>query len=334
MSTAFQIHQDGNNLVCKNQDVIYDGVYLFTNLRGVRKSALIMPPALPLSWTSIYGSLTVSQVGKENPNGGINEAGLVVEQTTLWQTDYPAPDDRPAVGELQWMQYMLDTCSTIQEAVEAAAVIRIDQSTSKLHYLLADRTGDCAVIEYIQGSMVVHREGLLQPIIANSPYARAMADIEAGHTDWTGQEDYERNSMQRLLTTTKGLGQGLAGSDAVEYAFRLLSQARREDTVFSLVYDLDRMELYAKTSRKQARIKICIADFDFSGASPSLAADLQLLLPLSPQEVKEQFSEYSTEFNLRAVQSFFRDPMLTSVFQWQISDEMIHFLAHYPESCT
>lgn len=44
MSTAFQINQNGEYLVCKNQDVIYDGVYLFTNQRGVRKTALMMPP--------------------------------------------------------------------------------------------------------------------------------------------------------------------------------------------------------------------------------------------------------------------------------------------------
>ena len=31
MSTAFQINQNGEYLVCKNQDVIYNGVYLFTN---------------------------------------------------------------------------------------------------------------------------------------------------------------------------------------------------------------------------------------------------------------------------------------------------------------
>jgi len=35
MSTAFHILQNGINFVCKNQDVIYDGVYLFTNQRGI-----------------------------------------------------------------------------------------------------------------------------------------------------------------------------------------------------------------------------------------------------------------------------------------------------------
>lgn len=65
MSTAFHVQHQKLNAVCKNQDVIYDGVYLFTNQRGLRKKALMQPPAQPASWTSLYGSLTISQLGKE-----------------------------------------------------------------------------------------------------------------------------------------------------------------------------------------------------------------------------------------------------------------------------
>lgn len=36
----------------------------------------------------------------------MNEAGLVVEQTTLWSTLYPGADERPAVNELQWIRYL------------------------------------------------------------------------------------------------------------------------------------------------------------------------------------------------------------------------------------
>jgi len=329
MSTAFQINQNSEYLVCKNQDVIYDGVYLFTNQRGVRKTALMMPPTQPASWISAYGSLTVSQVGKENPNGGINEKGLVVEQTTLWQTEYPASNVRPAVNELQWIQYLLDTCSTVQEVLEVAPSIRIDQSTSKLHYLIADRSGDSAVIEFLNEKMTIHRGKLQLPVIVNSPYKEALKEIEDGKTNWSDCGEYQENSMQRLLTVSRRMQEISNHVDIIDFAFEVLTSARREDTVFSLVYDINRMEVHACTNRNPERKTIKMVDFDFSNGSPSQSVDLQ---ELRAKNVTEQFETYNTEFNHNTVNSFFRNPTLTAIFKWEISDEMIQFLARYPDS--
>ncbi|MGE7921142.1 linear amide C-N hydrolase [Viridibacillus sp. NPDC093762] len=329
MSTAFQIKQNGDYFVCKNQDVIYDGVYLFTNQRGVRKTALMMPPTHPASWVSAFGSLTVSQIGKENPNGGINEKGLVVEQTTLWQTEYPASDVRPAINELQWIQYLLDTCSTVQEVLEAAPSIRIDQSTSKLHYLIADRSGNRAIIEFLNGKMTLYKGDLVIPIMVNSPYEEALKEIESGKTNWSDCDEYQKNSMQRLLTVSKRMQENSNHVDVIDFAFEVLNSAKREDTVFSLVYDINRMEVHAYTNRNTERKTIKMVDFDFANGSLSQSVDLQRL---RAKNVTEQFETYNTEFNHNAVNSFFRNPTLTAIFKWEISDEMIQFLARYPDS--
>ncbi|MGF7047914.1 choloylglycine hydrolase [Paenibacillus sp. DS2015] len=329
MSTALHIRQPEVNIVCKNQDVVYDGVYLFTNQRGIAKTALMMPPAKPATWISTYGSLTISQIGKENPNGGINEAGLVVEQTTLWQTEYPAPDERSVLSELAWIQFLLDTCSTVQEALEATSKIRIDQSTSKLHYLVADRSGDRAIVEFLKGEMIVHRDNVPVPIIANTAYADAVQELETGHRDGSHRDEYERNSMERFLVVAETLQARLDEGEApnVDFAFEVLASAQRKDTVFSLVYNIDLMEIYAVTVRNQERVTIHIADFDFTKETPAQAVDLQ---SLHAGHVRDQFETYSAAFNHNAVMSFFRDPVLTSIFKWEISEEMIHYLAHYP----
>ncbi|NGP62154.1 linear amide C-N hydrolase [Paenibacillus thiaminolyticus] len=329
MSTVFQLHQDGKIVVCKNQDVIYDGVFLFTNHRGIRKTALMLPPALPATWVSRYGSLTVSQNGKESPNGGMNEQGLVVEQTTLWTTEHPPADDKHTVNELQWIQYMLDTCATVMEVLQAAATLRIDQSTSKLHYLIADRSGDCTIIEFLNGNMQIYEDHLSAPIMANSPYAQARDEIMSGITDWTGRDEYEQNSMKRVLAVWERTKKKTLHSEMVDFGFETLEKAKREDTVFSIVYDLANMEIHANTNRNRERRKIRIAEFDFSKESPSLAADLQ---KLQGPNAREQFVAYTTQFNHNVVHSFFRDENMTSIFHWDISDEVIRFLAQYPES--
>ncbi len=70
MSTAFQYRTNDTYFIGKNQDVIYNKAFLFSNQRGITKSALVLPPEVAASWVSLYGSITVSQVGKEFPNGG------------------------------------------------------------------------------------------------------------------------------------------------------------------------------------------------------------------------------------------------------------------------
>jgi choloylglycine hydrolase len=289
----------------------------------------MMPPAQPVSWTAQYGSFTISQIGKEYPNGGINEAGLVVEQTTLWQTQYPALDERPALGELQFIQYLLDTCCTVQEALAAATVVRIDQSISSLHYLLADRNGDQVILEFLDGRLIVHNGKLSIPIIANTIYEEAILEILRESNSWEDRSGSERNSIDRFRIVYEALNALEKQTPDMDFAFMALAAARREDTVYSLVYDLNQLELEVITQRNQERIQIRLEAFDFSVEAPAQTADLQ---KLQANHVRDQFVNYSADFNLLAVQSFFRDPILTSVFQWEISDEMIQFVANYPDS--
>ncbi len=133
MCTLFQLVDQDNFVIGKNYDVPTGTGLLFTNHRHLQKTALILPPDTPVQWISQFGSITFSQVGKEFPVGGMNEMGLVVEQSTLWGTVYPDPDDRPAIRELQWIQFMLDTCDSVQAVLQAAQTIRIAQADAPLH---------------------------------------------------------------------------------------------------------------------------------------------------------------------------------------------------------
>ena len=51
------------------------------NRRGLKKTAFSTNSGL--QWVSRFGSLTFNQFGFEFPNGGINEAGLVIEHMMM-----------------------------------------------------------------------------------------------------------------------------------------------------------------------------------------------------------------------------------------------------------
>ena len=106
--TTFSLHQNGQIVFGKNYDWHLGRGLVIVNKRGVSKTA--MPglqddPGEYAKWTSKYGSLTFNQYGREMPMGGMNEAGLVVELMSLSETQYPQPDARHAIKDLQWIQY-------------------------------------------------------------------------------------------------------------------------------------------------------------------------------------------------------------------------------------
>lgn len=108
-------------------------------------------------WVSRYGSVTFVQFGCELPNSGMNEAGLSIHLMEQRDGDYgEMRKESKKLNELQWIQYHLDLCATVQEVAQSAKVIQIEKAINSLHYIVADASGNIAIIEYVKGETVVH----------------------------------------------------------------------------------------------------------------------------------------------------------------------------------
>jgi choloylglycine hydrolase len=103
----------------------------------------------------------------------MNEAGLVVESMMLGDTYYPRSDSRYAIFSLQWIQYQLDNFSSIEEILASDSQIRIrGLGFAGLHFLVCDRRGKIATIEFIQGKLVSHtNETMPVKVLSNNTYA-------------------------------------------------------------------------------------------------------------------------------------------------------------------
>src|SRR5690606_21053604 len=110
------------------------------------------------TWTSTYGSITFNQNGKDMPYGGMNERGLVIEMLWMEYTRYNINDDKQYVNELEWIQYQLDMYASISEVIEHLDDLKVYPIKGKIHYILADATGESIIIEYLNGKPVVFRK--------------------------------------------------------------------------------------------------------------------------------------------------------------------------------
>lgn len=139
-----------------------------------------------VTWTSRYGSLAVSGYDIATADG-MNEAGLVVN--LLWEVEAAYPEDdgvTPRISLSVFPQYLLDRYATVAEAV---ANLRSDPvlvqggevpigppgRAATVHVSMSDATGDSAIIEFVNGEMVIWHDRSYQVMTNEPPFDQQLA---------------------------------------------------------------------------------------------------------------------------------------------------------------
>lgn len=327
MCTTICLIKDDHAIVANNQDIFFDHFMIFTNKRNISKQALIMPPDNPLRWVSNFGSVTFSQCSKEIPSGGINEKGLVVTQLTLPETIYPSKGDKFAIQEMQCIQYLLDTCSTVDEAIKHIKKIKISQSTWPIHFMICDCLSNTAVIEFVGEKIIVLKnEDLEIKALSNASYKDSLKYMK--EKDLTGCDDYKVNALNRFKIAADCISQCRGENFCIDYGFESLRKVSRDDTNWSAVYDTKEKKMFFRTP-KAPRIK-CVdlnkLTFDRKSSANALNASIN-----KPGDVTSEFQNYNSELNRELVYSFFRNESLIEIMNIKMPDEMLEFLSLYPE---
>lgn len=322
--TTFCVESGGTLVFGKNYDWSADAGLFVINKRGVLKESEPASADEPtLCWTSLYGSLTFNQFGREYPSGGMNEAGLVIELLWLDETRYPSVDERPAVGLLTWIQYQLDTKGSVDELIAGESEVRIsDRSVGRCHFLVADTSGAVATVEFLNGEMVVHTgDDLAAPVLANDRYDRS-ARYLSQHRGFGGNRRPANTaaSLDRFVRGADSWRSDVAIEDPVEHAFETLdavSQGSR--TKWTIVYDMSSGVVHYRTYRSRERKHFALADADFDCDTPVRVIDLNA--PVAG-DLNEHLVAYDPEENHRIVAdacrnvSFLKDLTPEVVREW------------------
>lgn len=127
----------------------------------------------PACWSSTYGSVVVTMYGIGSADG-MNQKGLAIHLLYLNATNFGRRDsNKQGVHAGLWGQYLLDNAATVAEALELMrqiqpVMVSVHGFQSTLHLAVEDATGDSAVLEYVDGSLVVHH-GRRYRIMTNDP---------------------------------------------------------------------------------------------------------------------------------------------------------------------
>lgn len=305
----------------RNYDWVTDAGMVCTNLRGFSKTSMKAAEGRTISWVSQYGSITFNQYGKEFPTGGMNEKGLVVELMWLDETKYPKPDDRPAVDVLQWVQYQLDNCATVDDVIATDKNIRIASvGNTPLHYLVADATGNAATIEFLDGKMLVHKGGDLSlPVLTNSVYNESAKLYNSSSAN--GNNSLDR--FTKACNMIRDFKNSPADYPITDYAFNILADvAQGNYTKWSIVYDITNKTIQFKTNRFSQIKKVSFSSFDLACTSTAKVWDMN---QNAAGAIDGRFENFSTTINRRIVETACRE----SRKEINISDEAVKDIWEY-----
>ena len=334
--TTFFLHYENKKILGTNYDWHIGFGMIVINQRGVLKKAMAVAredKVSPPEWVSRYGSLTFNQYGRETPMGGINETGLVVHQMMLRQSRFPEPDARRPIKNLQWIQYQLDNFNSVKQVVESNSTIRIQQKEIPgLHYLAADKSGNCAVLEWIDGKFICHTgDAMPFKVLSNNTYEDSLRYIKR-HQNFGGTLALDASSsmsLDRFVRAAKMVKEypGAPGVPMVDYAFDILKKVGNETTMWSIVYDINLLQVYFKTrSHKKVRV-VDLKMFDLSCNKPVKMMDLDAKLS---GDISDNFFDYTQELNQNLIKNAFK----RTPFSRHISEEAIYRRSLYPESTT
>jgi choloylglycine hydrolase len=327
--TTFQIPQSPTKVMAKSFDWNHDTGLVLVNKHGVSKTALTLSSAdTPASWVSRYGSLTFNQVGREFPLGGINEKGLAIEIMWLDSSVYPAASATPALNEMQWIQYILDGASTLEDAITLAQAVRVSDVFAKVHYMACDASGACGTFEYIAGKLTVHNgQTLPVPTLTNDTYQDSLAFLDQ-HVGFGGTLPIPQSyaSLDRFAQASWRVQTYAPSSDgsAIDYAFATLDRVAQGDySKWNMVYEPTAGKAHFRTLRAHGVKDIDLHAFDFSCRANVKMLDIN---DAATGDVVSAFADYTQEANTGIATE------ATTDYVQVLPPGSIQALANYPQS--
>jgi hypothetical protein len=168
------------------------------------------------------------------PFDGMNEMGLVVGMAAVPDGGMQFDPHKATIGSLAVIREILDRAADVEGAVEILRSYNLDfKGGPPLHYLLADRHGQAALVEFYQGEMHV---------IPNQESWHQATNFLVSSLDDPAGECWRYDAIQEAMTTSNG-------SLRQDQSMDLLARVSQGNTQWSVSYHLDSGSVWVAMGR-------------------------------------------------------------------------------------
>lgn len=343
MCTTFTLQNNESNLLGQNYDYYYGHGLILVSKRDLQKESIKEEGKKGVAWTSKYGSVTFTQFGRELPMSGMNEKGLTIAMMYHEDGQYPEVDDRPALNELQWIQYQLDRYASVEELVNNLDNIRLEKSMYELHYTVSDASGHTVIIEFIAGKPQVIK-GAQYFTVTNSSFNKSLQYADQFKDISIAKLSKQVNSLDRFTLASRIVEQTslkyASSQIPIKEPFAILEEVSVKPsfestwswdgdkipptfTYWSIVFDMKNLTIHYRDYRNKAIRSIELKNFNFSKVEPVLTLQLDNQLRGG---IESEFKPYTTQDNERIIRISYKP--ITDIFPIEFQLE----LAKYPDT--
>lgn len=260
----------------------------------------------PYRWIAKYGSLSIGQMGLSAPSGGMNEAGLFAHRLAFDNGDpkhISGVAGQPFLHTFQVPQMILDTCATVDEAIERLKQVRIYHPTFPLHYWFCDASGKCAGVDFDKtGQLQIHAgTGMPEQTFANTSYDIA---LEWFQKSFPSNKDQTPVSDWRFATAAKLTKNLPIDASLIDYGFGILKAVTQPGwLLWQIVYAPLEQKIYLRHN-KSPDFPNGVQMFDLNKINFSLD-NHGAFIPLTPEnsgDMTMRFQPWSRARNAEVIQ--------------------------------
>ena len=164
-----------------------------------------------------------------SPSDGINEYGFAVAILTDVDATYPKQNDKITLFDMTLPRLLLSKAKSVEEAIHYTEKYNYFYDVAPLHYMVADASGHSAVIEFVDGKMVVTK--------AENKYQAVTNFTLFDNPTKTG---FGKDRYDNILNVLEKQGGIISEEDALEL---LKSNVIPGDEQWSAVYNLTQKTL-------------------------------------------------------------------------------------------
>jgi hypothetical protein len=163
------------------------------------------------------------------PFDGMNDQGLVIGMAAVPSGNMPIDPEKEMIDSLEIMREVLDNASNVDEAVEIFTQYNINmEGGPDLHYLISDRSGKAALIEFFMAEMNI--------IWNDQPYHMATNFLCSAVRENPEGRCWRYDKVANRLEL-------LGGSLLPDEAISLLNDVAQPNTQWSVVYGISSGEV-------------------------------------------------------------------------------------------
>ena len=169
------------------------------------------------------------------PFDGMNEKGVFACMMAVPKAEGSKDAEKVTIGEIEAIRLILDYASNLGEALDLIGGYNIEFTKPRIHYLIADKSGKSAVVEFLKGEMNILRNTEPWQVSTNFIITGSDAPVKAPCRRYRVVYD-ELKEKRGVLTQVEAMG--------------LLQKTSRRKTfwswactVWSAVYDPQALEM-------------------------------------------------------------------------------------------